>query len=86
MSKEKKAVLIKGDERSEILRMVNIPKRYKRTAIVRRNNDGTINVYYGCINVGDNHGHVVINAEGAMIYHRPPFGRHGSRNFQKVYR
>lgn len=70
---------IYGKERREILERTDIPAAYYKNAVVKRDDHGQLHIYYGGIGAKSYHfhGHMIMNKNGEVRYHRLPFARHG---------
>ena len=69
---------IYGAERQAILERTNISPAYHKKAVVKKDDDGLIHIYYGGLGTGQwhFHGHMIIGLDGKVSYHRLPFAKH----------
>lgn len=74
----KKHRKIRGAEKRAILEQTVIPKAYHKKAVVKKDDEGQLHIYYG--GIGERywhfHGHMIIGTDGKMRYHRLPFAKH----------
>ncbi len=67
----------------EIARKADVPSQYLDDVLVKRDTNGTINIYFGGYGApdGPGHGHCCVNSSGRVIYDRQPGEAHGAQNF-----
>lgn len=67
-----------GEERQEILEQTGIPSVYFDKAVVKRDKDGQLHIYYGGIGPKSYHfhGHMKLDKNGKICFHRLPFAKH----------
>ena len=73
----------RGDEKQRVLGAAGIPLEYHTNAMVRRNSDGSYDIFYGGIGAPDGfgHGHAVVSAAGKVTHDRKPFSDNSPENF-----
>lgn len=72
------------DDRRSLAEKAGVPYEYRDKVWVSKKPDGTINLYFGGVDMpdGPGHGHYVLNANGVVTYARNPFDPHGAHNFK----
>ena len=67
-----------GRRRREILEQTSISAVYHKDAVVKKDDDGLLHIYYGGLGAKQYHfhGHMILNADGSVRYHRLPFAKH----------
>ena len=72
------AARVTAEERTRVLKIAEIPPKFKGGAKVLKNIDNQFDIYYGGIDKpdGDKHGHAVVEPDGVVSYHRKPGGIH----------
>lgn len=72
------------DSDRELARKAGVPSQYLDNVLVKRDTDGTVNIYYGGLDTPDGlgHGHCSIDSSGKVTYDRAPGEAHGAQNYK----
>lgn len=72
------------DSDRELARKAGVPSRFLDNILVKRDSDGTVNIYYGGYGSPDGlgHGHCSIDPSGEVTYDRAPNEEHGAQNYK----